>query len=469
MLRTALTENGTVKGLPADDPRVTVYRGIPFAKPPVGENRWRAPQPCENWEGVRQCYEFGPISMQDQPAIGDDLYCREWHVDPDIPISEDSLYLNVWTGAKSTDEKLPVLVWIYGGAFQWGYTAEMEFNGERLARHGIIVVSIAYRLGVFGFLAHPELTEADPGHPTNFGLLDVQAGLAWVYRNIAAVGGDPEKITLGGQSAGGAAVTFTMAAGENAHMIDKASIFSGFIRNPFLADPIIHPGTLEEAEENGKEFIAYLGCSSVVEARNKDAAAVRAAYAEYAKNHRRFVPCIDRVYAKEDPFEMFLNGSMSDVPVFAGYTKDEFIQTLPTRAELNHTELGEVVADITEKNGIKTINVVENSVKCIANAHVRNEKSSPMYIYKFAPSVPGKDNPGAFHSCDLWFFFETIQKCWRPYSGAHYALARKMCDYWTNFIKTGDPNGNGYDEKTLPLWRKCSSQNINDDVMVFTE
>ena len=164
MLRTAVTENGTVRGLPADDPRVTVYRGIPFAAPPTGENRWRAPKPCPDWEGVRDCFEFGPISMQDQPATGDDIYCREFHVDPDIPISEDCLYLNIWTGAKSTDEKLPVLVWIYGGAFQWGYTAEMEFNGERLARHGIIVVSIAYRLGVYGFLAHPDLSEEDPVH-----------------------------------------------------------------------------------------------------------------------------------------------------------------------------------------------------------------------------------------------------------------------------------------------------------------
>ena len=469
MLRTAVTENGIVKGLPADDPRVTVYRGIPFAEPPVGENRWKAPKPCSNWEGVRQCYEFGPISMQDQPAVGDDLYCREWHVDPDIPVSEDSLYLNVWTGAKSTDEKLPVLVWIYGGAFQWGYTAEMEFNGERLARHGIIIVSVAYRLGVFGFLAHPELTCEDPEHPANFGLLDIQAALAWVYRNIAAFGGDPDNITLGGQSAGGAAVSFSLANPDNSHMIKKVSVFSGFIKNPFLFDHVIHPGTLEEAEENGKDFLSYLGCASIEDARKTDALKIRSAYAEYARDHHRFVPCIDGVYAKEDPFEMFMKGSMPDVPVFAGYTKDEFIQQLPARAESSNFESGSVVADITDKNGIRTINIVENSVKMIANAHMRNRAESPMYVYDFAPSVPGYDNPGAFHSCDLWFFFETIQKCWRPFTGAHYTLARRMCDYWTNFIKTGDPNGIGYDEKTLPLWRKCSSENVSDDVIVFTE
>ena len=132
MLRIAKTENGTVRGLPGNDPRITVFKGIPFAAPPVGENRWRAPQPCENWDGIRDAYTFAPISVQDTPGLGTDIYCREWHVDPEIPMGEDCLYLNVWTPAKKTDEKLPVLVWFFGGAFQWGYTPEMEFNGERI-------------------------------------------------------------------------------------------------------------------------------------------------------------------------------------------------------------------------------------------------------------------------------------------------------------------------------------------------
>ena len=121
MLREVKTENGMVRGLPAADPRITSFKGIPFAAPPVGENRWRAPKPCDDWEGVRDAYEFAPISVQDTPGLGTDIYCREWHVDPDIPMSEDCLYLNVWTGAKSADEKLPVLVWFFGGALQWGY------------------------------------------------------------------------------------------------------------------------------------------------------------------------------------------------------------------------------------------------------------------------------------------------------------------------------------------------------------
>ncbi|MCR5806541.1 MAG: carboxylesterase family protein, partial [Oscillospiraceae bacterium] len=129
MIRTAMTENGAVRGLPAADPRITSFKGIPFAQPPVGQDRWRAPQPCDDWEGIRDCFEFAPISVQDTPGIGDDIYCREWHVDPGIPMDEDCLYLNIWTNAKDAGERLPVLVWYFGGAFQWGYTAEMEFDG----------------------------------------------------------------------------------------------------------------------------------------------------------------------------------------------------------------------------------------------------------------------------------------------------------------------------------------------------
>ena len=137
MLRRVTVETGVIEGIPAADPRITAFKGVPFAAPPVGENRWRAPQPAENWEGVRKCYTFAPISMQLIPGLDpDDVYSREWNVDPTIPMSEDSLYLNVWTPAKSADEKLPVFVWYYGGGLQWGNTAEMEFDGERLARRG---------------------------------------------------------------------------------------------------------------------------------------------------------------------------------------------------------------------------------------------------------------------------------------------------------------------------------------------
>ena len=148
MLRQVRTENGIVRGIEAADPRITAFKGIPFAAPPIGKNRWRAPQPCESWAGVRDCSRFAPISMQWIPGLGDDIYCREWHVDPEIPMGEDCLYLNVWTKAKKADEKMPVLVWFFGGGLQCGYPAEMEFDGERIARRGIVVVTAAQHCGL---------------------------------------------------------------------------------------------------------------------------------------------------------------------------------------------------------------------------------------------------------------------------------------------------------------------------------
>ena len=134
MIRETEVKCGRVRGLPGNDPRITVYKGIPYAAPPVNDLRWAAPKPADKWDGTLDAYRFAPISIQDQPGVGDDIYCREWHVDPDIPMSEDCLYLNIWTPARTADEKLPVMIWYFGGAFQWGYTAELEFNGERLAR-----------------------------------------------------------------------------------------------------------------------------------------------------------------------------------------------------------------------------------------------------------------------------------------------------------------------------------------------
>ena len=203
MLRSVKTENGVVRGIPAADPRVTAFLGIPFAKPPVGDLRWKAPQPAEDWEGERKCYTFAKINMQTPPGLDvTNIYAREWNVDPTIEMSEDSLYLNVWTNAKTGDEKMPVMVWFFGGGFTAGNTAEMEFDGERIARRGVILVSVQYRLGVFGFLAHKELMEESPGEPVgNYGLLDQRAGVQWVKRNIEAFGGDPENITIFGQAA----------------------------------------------------------------------------------------------------------------------------------------------------------------------------------------------------------------------------------------------------------------------------
>lgn len=448
MLRIAQTENGKVKGLPGTDPRITVFKGIPFAAPPVGKNRWRAPQPCESWEGVRDCFAFGPISVQDTPGLGTDVYCKEWHVDPDIPMGEDCLYLNVWTPAKKTDEKLPVLVWYFGGGFQWGYTAEMEFDGERLASRGIIVVSVNYRLGAFGFLSHPEITAEAPEAPGNFGFLDQQAGLRWVARNIAAFGGDPDRITIAGQSAGGASVMNQLTCEQNFGLIKGALIYSGIIR--FTKEEMEHasllpgapdidlftPATLEKAEKKGSDFFEFLGVKNLEEARALDPYVIRDKYAKYRDTRGMFVGIEDGKFCVGDPVNRFINGDCAKVPVISGNTTDEFI--------------------------VGGVNTVERSVKNTFREALEKDPDRKLFYYRFGPEMPGDDRPGCFHSVDLWFFFETLMKCWRPLEGYHYDLARKMANYVANFVKTGDPNGADADGSAMPLWKTYNAAEPNE-------
>ncbi|MBP5519572.1 MAG: carboxylesterase family protein [Treponema sp.] len=235
MLRIVKTKLGIVEGIPAADPRITAFKSIPFAKPPVGDLRFAPPQPCESWNGVLQCYKFPPMPVQPSPLRNpppEDIYAREWAVDPDIPVSEDCLYLNIWTPAKNADEKLPVYFWIFGGGWQVGHTAEMEFDGERIARRGIVVVTVNYRVNLFGFTCHPELTKEYPENPANMGLQDQQAGLKWVYENIQAFGGDKNNITIGGQSAGAGSVLCHIANSESRKYFNRAIVDSGFIYNP---------------------------------------------------------------------------------------------------------------------------------------------------------------------------------------------------------------------------------------------
>lgn len=271
MIRKVHVENGWVRGLPAADPRITSYKGIPFAAPPVGENRWRAPQPCPDWEGELFAADFGPISMQANCA-GDpakDIYSREWAVDRELPMSEDCLYLNVWAPADGR-ENMPVFVWYFGGGLQVGNTTEMEFDGERIARRGIVVVTVGYRLNAFGFLCHPEITAEAPEAPANFGFLDQQYATRWVKRNIKAFGGDPENITIGGQSAGGMSVCAQMCCKENEGLFQRAIVESGSFAPPYPFNFGLCR-TMKDAEAMGQRFFEYLGVKTLAEARAIDA------------------------------------------------------------------------------------------------------------------------------------------------------------------------------------------------------
>ena len=464
MLRQVKTENGWVRGIEAADPRITAFKGVPFAAPPVGKNRWRAPQPCENWAGIRDCSRFAPISMQWIPGLGDDIYCREWHVDPDIPMSEDCLYLNIWTNAKKADEKMPVLVWFFGGGLQCGYPAEMEFDGERIARRGIVVVTVNYRVGALGFLTHPEITEEAPDAPANFGNLDQQAGLRWVQRNIAAFGGDPAKVTIAGQSAGGGSVMSQLACPDNKGLFRNTAVMSAMIFDPYMRREIGRPELLKDAEKKGEDFFAFLGVQTLKEARGMDAVKLQRSYEKYMESHVPFFTVQDDRFCIGDPIALYRAGKCVDTVMMAGNTGGEFLNTIDAADEAGLKEEAERLfgdkADTflaiqesrqkTEGLGYAAASGIECTVKGTLSDIAKSGRKG--YVYCFDPDIPGWDDPGTFHSSDLWFWFETLAKCWRPFVGRHYDLARQMCDYFCNFIKTGNPNGKDLNGETLPKW-----------------
>ena len=487
MLRQVKTENGWVRGIEAADPRITSFKGIPFAAPPIGKNRWRAPQPCENWAGVRDASRFAPISMQWIPGLSDDIYVREWHVDPEIPMGEDCLYLNVWTPAKKAEEKLPVLVWYFGGGLQCGYPAEMEFDGERIARRGIVVVTVNYRVGALGFLTHPELTKEQPEAPANFGNLDQQAGLKWVRRNIAAFGGDPAKVTIAGQSAGGGSVMSQTACPDNTGLFRGAVVMSAMIFDPYLRREIGRPEKLADAEKKGEEFFAFLGVKTLKEARALDAVTLQRSYEKYMESHVPFFTVQDDLFCVGDPIALHREGKCVDVAMLCGNTGGEFLNDIDAKNE------GELEAEARRLFGEKADSFLAipesrekedglgfapaSGIECTVKGLLKDIAKSGRkgWYYLFDPDMPGWDNPGTFHSSDLWFWFETLAKCWRPFAGRHYDLARQMCDYFCNFIKNGDPNGKDLNGEMLPRWdpwteeSPCTMRFLRDGAEPVTE
>ena len=482
MLRIVQTKNGKVEGIPSADPRITAFKGIPFAAPPVGELRWRAPEPPADWEGIRDCARFAPISMQPTPGLGENIYNREWHVDPEVPMSEDCLYLNVWTGAKSADEKQPVLVWFFGGGLQCGYPSEMEFDGERLARRGIVVVSVNYRVGVFGFLTHKDLKEKEGDAQGNFGSLDQQAGLKWVQENIAAFGGDPDCVTIAGQSAGGGSVLSQMVCPDNKGLFHRAMIMSAFIRSPYMPYEergFVAPRSMEDAQALTEEFMKKLGVKTIDEMRKIPAKELQKEYESFSTRANIMLNAIDNEFQPGDPIKLFAAGKAINVPVMAGNTDVEFMSNIDADspdalsakakeffgkdAERFLSSLGD---EIGERGNYAGINGVEYTAKFAYLAADKNGNDKAHYYYRFMPDMPGWDDPGCFHSSDLWFWFETMPKCWRPFVGRHYDLARQMADYFVNFIKTGDPNGYDKNGEALPKWQPYTADERSE--MNFT-
>ncbi len=296
---------GVLQGIFEDG--LTVYKGVPFAAPPVGDLRWRAPQPAAKWEGVLQADKFAPGPIQGQ----------------NFPFgkSEDCLYLNIWTPVKSTKDRIPVLVWIHGGGFGAGSASEQLFYGDKLARKGVVLVCIAYRVGQLGFLAHPELSSESPDHVSgNYGLLDMIAGLQWIRKNIAAFGGDPDKVTIFGESAGGIAVSMLCASPLARGLFHGAISESGGSFGP--PRPTTFPGEnmkrLRNAELAGEEFARSAGVSSIGALRKLEADKLPG-----GRGIGMAWPIIDGYVIPDDQYKLYANGKYNDVPVLIGYNSDE--------------------------------------------------------------------------------------------------------------------------------------------------
>ncbi len=475
MLRTVTTNLGVLAGAPGGDPRITIFKGVPFAKPPVGPLRWRAPQPCEPWSGVRQATRFAPVSVQD--ALGqdwNDFYTRELHpAGAELEMSEDCLYLNVWTPAKAADEKLPVFFYIHGGGLMGGYSYEMEFDGERVARKGCVMVTAAYRLGALGFFSHADLSREAPGESQgNYGFMDQVAALRWVHENIAAFGGDPERVTIAGQSAGAGSVTALITSPMTRGLIHGAIMMSGGGPNTVSAASM----PLKEAQYRGEELLRALKVSNVAEARRLPAAAICATYASMARFDptypRNPITVVDGVFMEKDPIDVMKDDELPRIPYMVGSCHDEgkgfFIRKnqppmdVPGFEAMVRKEYGQhadaflAAADVHTPEELLTL-YRSRDFHIFYHAHMAfarlmHEQKRTVYAYTFEHDVPGDDGAGSYHGSDLWFFFDSLNRCWRPFTGKHYDLARAVSSYLVNFVATGDPNGADCGGAPLPLW-----------------
>src|SRR5262245_10828172 len=300
--------NGMLEGVSDKSSGVRSFKGIPFGEPPVGDYRWKPPQPVKNWQGVRKADKFGPRCMQ-RPIFGDMNFRSNG-------MSEDCLYLNVWTPAKSGNEKLPVLVYFFGGGFMAGDGSEGRYDGESMAKKGVVAITVNYRLGVFGFFAHPELTKESPHHASgNYGLLDQHVALRWVRRNIAAFGGDPDRVTIAGESAGSISVSAQMASPLSKGLIAGAIGESGSLMGT------LSPVPPSEAEESGTKFAAKLQAKTLADLRAIPAAKLLEATA--GERIARFPLVIDGYFLTQQPAHVFAAGEQAKVPLLVGWNSEE--------------------------------------------------------------------------------------------------------------------------------------------------
>jgi para-nitrobenzyl esterase len=447
---------GQVIGITASNPEMRIYKGIPFAAPPVGSLRWRAPQPVTHWEGIRKADEFGPICMQDTPGGAVQK------------MSEDCLYLNVWTTAKSAGDKRPVMVWIYGGGYNIGSGSQPEYDGEMLAKKGVVVVTLNYRLGVFGFFSYPELTKDSAGRAAgNFGVMDAIAALQWVQKNIAAFGGDPNRVTVFGESAGSGLIANLMAAPQAKGLFHRAIGES----SGWSGTTIKRIGTLVDAEHAGVKFAESLGAKSLTELRALPADQI-------LKGGRGTGPIVDGWLIPEDPGFAFLEGRHIDVPVLVGSNRDESFSVNPRDAsqfaEQARRRFGDLADTFLKLYPAGSDDHAHDSAFLAGRDEVafvmRNWShleaktgKSRAYLYYFTrqPPVAANTRNGdwgttkfgkAVHTAEIPYVFNNLGP--NPVPGVDRQLADAMSSYWVNFAANGDPNGTG-----LPKWPAFDEKN----------
>ena len=479
------TANGTVESTVPPKDGVRSFKGIPFAQPPVGDLRWREPQPAKNWSEVRNTDNFGRACMQRLSPNADYWFRGDG-------MSEDCLYLNVWTPAKSGREKLPVLVYIFGGGFQNGDGSEPRYDGERMARKGIVAVSLNYRTNIFGFFVHPELTKESPHHASgNYGLLDQVAALRWVQQNIAAFGGDPKRVTIAGESAGSISVSALMASPLSRDLMAGAICESG------AAIASLPPRPLAEAEQNGEKFAAAAGADSLAALRAMPAQQLQEAAAK--AQGIRFSTAMDGYFLSKTLTEIALAGEQAKIPLLAGSnTEEQGVRSVlaggdptpETLADAIKKFYGDKAEPVLKAYAATTTDEVFEAAMHLASArfisygtwkwtelHMQTG-GKPVYRYLYAKvrpaylGMPGQPPPatpaperageaagrggaqqaqaprGAVHSAEIQYAMGNLdldkRYTWEP---ADYDVSKTMQAYFVNFIKTGKPDGPG-----LPPW-----------------
>jgi para-nitrobenzyl esterase len=456
------TENGLIAGKKSGD--VNIFLGIPYAAPPVGNLRWRAPQPPVNWQGVKDCTKFSASPMQWTPKPF--MMWTEEFIAPPEPLSEDCLYLNIWTKSIKPEAKLPVFVWIYGGGFSSGSSACAVYDGEEYAKRSVVFVSINYRVGVFGFLAHPDLTkESENKSSGNYGILDQIEALKWLKNNVSAFGGDPENITIAGQSAGSMAVNILIASPQAKGLFQRAIAESGGIFSSRFMNK------LSDAEKTGIALAKKFSVAGIAELRKIPAEKIQSDAA--GEGIGRFGPVQDGYVLPKDLKELFKDNSINNVPIITGWvtgdaslsgsgktSKEEYEKQAKAKYGASAGEFLTLFPGNTEEE----IQQSQARLGLISFAGLPshmlaglNKKQSYIYQYSHVPpDKPGFPNYGAFHTSEVPYALHTLHLWKREWKPLDLKLEGDMSAYWINFARTGNPNGPG-----LPVWKPYEKANGN--------